>query len=55
MHLLPGGGVSMPAVGGGEGEKVCGVHMDAPHMLVRGCVGGGRHPWLSPGACPLQG
>ena len=55
MHPLPGGGVSMPAVGGGEGEKVHVVHVDAPHMLVRGCAGGGCHPWLSPGACPSQG
>ena len=55
MHPLPGGGAFMPAVGGGEGEKVRGVHMDAPHVLVRGCAGGGRRPWLSPGACPPQG
>ena len=55
MHLLPGSGVFMPAVGGGEGEKVHGVHVDALHVLVRGCAGGGRHPWLSPGACPPQG
>ena len=55
MHPLPGSGVSMPAVGGGEGEKVHGVHVDALHMLVRGCVGGGHCPWLLPGACPLQG
>ena len=55
MHPLPGGGAFMPAVGGGEGEKVRGVHVDAPYVLVGGCAGGGRRPWLSPGACPPQG
>ena len=53
MHLLQGDGASMPVVGGGEGEKVCGVHVDALDVLIRGCAGGGHCPWLSPGACPL--
>ena len=54
MHPLPGGGAFMPVVGGGEGEKVRGVHVDALHVLIR-CAGGGCHPWLLPGACPPQG